>query len=75
MITSQTTAILNYLKTNGTITSMEAINRFGATRLSAIILKLRQNHNIDMIMQESKTKNQYGHISRYGLYIYKGEKV
>ena len=35
--TSKHNEVLNYLKKNGSITSMEAIEMFGATRLSAII--------------------------------------
>lgn len=72
---TQTEAILKHLRANGTITSMQAFTLYGATRLSAIIMQLRKKHDIDMIMQESAEQNRYGKKSRYGLYIYKGEKV
>ena len=75
MSNTQTNAVLNHLKEKGTITSMEAIVNYGATWLSDIIMRLRTKHDIDMVMMESKTENQYGRKSRYGLYIYKGEKV
>lgn len=71
---TQIEAVLNHLKEHGTITSMEAIVKYGATRLSDIIFRLRRNHNIDMIRQESEEENRYGKKSHYGLYIYKGEK-
>lgn len=73
MIKTQTEAVLNHLKEKGTITSMEAITNYGATRLSDIIMRLRTKHKIDMVMCESKNKNQFGKTSRYGMYVYKGE--
>jgi NADPH-dependent curcumin reductase CurA len=73
MVKTQTEAVLNHLKEKGTITSMEAIANYNATRLSDIILRLRTKHVIDMVMCESKHKNQFGKTSRYGMYIYKGE--
>ena len=72
MNNTQTNAVLNHLQKNGTITSMEAIVLYGATRLSDIIMRLRTKYDIDMQMQESTTENRYGRKSRYGLYIYKG---
>ena len=38
---SQTEAVLAHLKKHGSITSMQAIHKYGATRLSAIIYILR----------------------------------
>jgi len=40
---SQTDSIKKHLRTMGTITSWEAIQTYGATRLSAIIYNLRNN--------------------------------
>ena len=37
MGTNKTKEVLKYLQTHGSITSMEAINLFGTTRLSSII--------------------------------------
>lgn len=39
---TQTNEVLEHLKTHGTITSIEAIMQYGATRLSAIIFDLRK---------------------------------
>lgn len=39
---SQEKEVLKHLQINRTITSMEAINLYGATRLSAIIFNLRK---------------------------------
>ena len=39
---TQRLAILNYLRENGKITSLEAYNQLGATRLSAVIYALKR---------------------------------
>lgn len=45
---NKTKAVLIHLQHFGSITSMEAIEKFGATRLSAIILNLRKRgHKIN----------------------------
>ena len=71
---TQTSDVLNYLKTHGQITSMDAIRLFGATRLSAIIMRLRRHHIIETEIVENPVLNKYGKKSRYGIYHYKGEK-
>lgn len=59
--------ILNHLEVHGTITSMEAITNYGATRLSAIIFILRERgYNISTIMTEGL--NRYGRKVRYAIY-------
>lgn len=40
--TTQKAEVLEYLKKNCTLTSMEAFDLFGATRLAAIIFELRR---------------------------------
>ena len=72
MKTTQTSEVLKYLKEEGSITSLQAINLFGATRLSDIIFRLRKHHNIET--QKILTKNRYGNVVKYGKYIYHGEK-
>ena len=64
--------ILEYLKKNKSITSMEAFEMFGITRLSARIFELRDlGYIIDTIMTEGV--NKYGESCRYAKYIYRGE--
>ena len=54
---TQTNDVLNYLQNNRKgITSMEAINLFGATRLSGIIYQLRKKHLIDSIDEVVPTR-------------------
>ena len=64
--------VLQYLKENKSITSLEAIKEFGATRLSAIIFNLRKTHNIKT--QYETNKNRYGDSVSYARYILEGEK-
>lgn len=66
---TKTQAVLNHLKANKNITSWEAIQKFGATRLSAIIFNLRANYNIETQMIEVPTR--FGD-TRVAKYIYKG---
>lgn len=67
MSTNKTNEVLRHLQTHGSITSMEAINLFGATRLSAIIFNLRKKgYNITSI--DKTTKDRYGHTVPYAEY-------
>lgn len=64
---SQRKAVLQHLQTYKTITSMDAINLYGATRLSAIIYDLRDaGYNIKT--HSKVTKNRYGNITTYAEY-------
>ena len=64
--------ILEYLKKNKSITSMEAFEMFGITRLSARIFDLRAlGYIIDTVIVEDV--NRYGDVCRYAKYVYKGD--
>ena len=66
---SQTHAVIEHLKTKGNITSMDAIELYGATRLSAIIYNLRERgYNIITIKEDGV--NRFGHKMKYARYIY-----
>lgn len=66
--TSQTNIVLWHLTKFKTITSIEAFERYGITRLSAQTFVLRQEgHRIGMRWQESV--NRYGVPVRYGVYF------
>lgn len=50
---TKTQAVLDWLQTHASISSMEAIQSFGATRLSAIIFNLRKKgYNIETVTCE-----------------------
>ena len=60
--------VLKHLKVKGSITSLEAIELYGATRLSAIIFNLRkEGHNIKTT--DCVCKDRYGHTCNYAKYI------
>lgn len=64
----KTSEILKHLKVNGSITSLDAIRLYGATRLSAIIFNLRKK-GYDIQTQTEVTKDRYGHSCNYARYI------
>ena len=69
---NKTQAVLNYLKQNGSLTSMQAFELFGATRLSAIIFNLKSKYNI--VTQDMECIDRYGHVCHFAKYVYRGDK-
>ena len=67
--TTQSSAVLNHLRTRGSITSKEAFELFGATRLSGLIFNYKK-HNINIVTEMCETTNRYGNKVRYAKYIY-----
>lgn len=64
---TKTEAVLRWLQSNASISSMEAIKEFGATRLSAIIFNLRKRgYDIEMVWCEGR--DRFGNPMRYGRY-------
>ncbi len=67
--TTKTQKVLEYLQQNNTMTTMEAFELFGASRLPAIIYQLRKKgYNIETKMINSI--DRFGNPCSYGLYIY-----
>lgn len=68
--TNKTKEVLKHLQKKGSITSWDAIQKYGATRLSAIIYNLRnRGYEIDTLMIEGK--DRFGNESRYAKYVLK----
>lgn len=65
--------ILNHLQKNGSITSMEAFKKYGATRLSAIIYNLR-NYGFKIGSEDVCMKNRFGEKTIFSKYIYEGQE-
>lgn len=64
---TQHESVLNFMRENGSITSMDAFNFFNITRLSARIFELRQlGHIIDT--ERVTAKNIYGHSYTFARY-------
>lgn len=64
---SQITDIIAHLRKYKSITSNEAIKKYGATRLSGIIFILREK-GFGIETEMTQGKNRYGHISNYAIY-------
>lgn len=67
----KTAKVLSHLKEKGSISIWEAIELYGATRLSAIIFNLRKRYDIESVSHEFT--DRYGNTSTYVTYVYHGE--
>jgi hypothetical protein len=65
-ITNQKQEVLRHIKRYGSITSMEAFEKYGITRLSAMIYILRREYAIVTIMRTSV--NRYGNEVNFAEY-------
>lgn len=70
---NKTKAILNHLLEYGNITSWEAIQQYGVTRLSAIIFNLRHKYGMDIISEDVEFIDRYGRKASFAKYILKKE--
>lgn len=68
---TQTDAILEHLEKHGHITSLEAINLYGATRLSDIIYRLRRRGYM-IISERFVATTRFGNKTIPAKYILKG---
>ena len=68
---TQKQLIEKYLLEKGKITSWEAFEIYGVTRLSHIIYVLRKKY--DIISVSTTKKNRYGHYCTYSTYTLKNE--
>ena len=65
--TNKTKLVLNHLKSGKTITSLEAINLFSATRLSSIIFNLRKR-GYDIATLPKSVTDKYGNKCDFAQY-------
>ena len=64
---NKTTEVLKHLKEHGSITSLEAFNLYGATRLSAIIFNLKKK-GYDITTTDGSCIDRYGHNCQFAKY-------
>lgn len=67
---NQVDLVENHLLENGTITSWDAFEKYGITRLSAKIYQLRKKYNIESVT--TTKKNRYGHWCNFSTYTLRG---
>ena len=60
--------VRNHLEQFGNITSLEAIELYGATRLSAIIFNLRAE-GLNIKTEDMPFVDRFGNKSHYGKYV------
>ena len=70
---TKTEQIRLHLVENGTITSWEAIEKYRATRLSAIIYNLRYHYGMNISNERVNYKDSNGRGSHYDIYHYEGQ--
>jgi hypothetical protein len=68
-VKTQREAIMWHLKTYGKITSWEAIKEYGATRLSDIIFRLK-NEGYNIKTNLVKKENRFGNTTTFANYEY-----
>ena len=66
---NKTSEVLEHLKKYKTITSIEAIEKFGATRLSAIIYNLRNNYGLNIATYDVPFTDRYGTKTSCAKYV------
>lgn len=70
-VTSSHAMVLEHLQNYGSITSKEAFDSYGVTRLSSIINRLRKFYDIETVMEYNV--NRYKQTCGYARYTYHGE--
>ena len=69
--TNKHTQVLEHLQTHGSISSWEAIQTYGVTRLSSIIFNLRKR-GYDIETEDMAMIDRYGNSGHYANYVYRG---
>ena len=70
----QQARVLGYLRAKGSITSLEAIQNYGITRLSAVIFDMIEKGHVFEKEHQVKVTNRFGEVNRVTRYHYKGMK-
>lgn len=68
----QASQVLEYFGENGSITSQQAWEMFGITRLSSVIYRLRKLYDIETV--PTNGVNRDGLSCRFATYVFKGVK-
>lgn len=65
---TQVRRVLRFMREHGSITSLQAIDAFGCTRLAAVIHTIRHVWHIDIEMEMVEVPNRYGETCRVARY-------
>ena len=72
MAKDKTTKIIEYMKEHGSITPMDALNKFHVFRLASIIYNLREHHGYNIATMIEEGKDADGNPVTFARYIWKG---
>ena len=72
MAKDKTQKIVEYLKEHGSITPMDALQKFHVFRLASIIFNLREHHGYDIETVMEEGKDAEGNRVEYARYVWKG---
>ena len=70
---SQNERILRHIKDHGSITTLEAFQDYGVTRLSARIWDLRHKMGHEIESETIAGKNRYGETTTFSKYFISGQ--
>jgi hypothetical protein len=73
-MSNQKQRVLGFVRNQGSITSLEAINTFGITRLASTIQQMEKVGHVFDHEHQVKVQNRFGEESRVTRYHYKGQK-
>ena len=73
-MSNQKERVLAFVRSQGSITSLQAIETYGITRLSAVIFDMIENGHIFEKEHQVKVTNRFGEVNRVTRYHYKGQK-
>jgi hypothetical protein len=73
-MSNQKMKVLAYVRTNGSITSLQAIHTYGITRLSAVIFNMIDDGHVFEKEHQVEVTNRFGEDCRVTRYHYKGMK-
>ena len=68
-------AVRRWLESHASISSMEAIENFGATRLSAIIFNLRHKNGLNIETVWCEGRDRFGNPMRFARYYLRENPV
>lgn len=68
IVKSKKQRVLEHLKEHGSITSWQAIEMYGATRLSSIIFDLKKE-GYNIVTRDTHGADRYGNRNTYATYV------
>lgn len=68
---TQCQMVIDHMNRNGSITSIEAMKKYGITRLGSVIHILRRKEDYNILSKNETSKNRYGRKVTYSRYFLK----